>query len=45
MPSARDELLAIPDDVLRSGQIGQAAIVWTDFAGGAETQTLMAVFS
>ena len=32
----REDLLAIPDDVLRSGQIGQAALVWMDFAGGAK---------
>lgn len=27
----REDLLAIPDDVLRSGQIGQAALVFMDF--------------
>ncbi len=32
----RDDLLAIPDEVLRSGRIGQAALVWMDFAGGAK---------
>lgn len=32
----RDDLLAIPDDVLRTGRIGQAALVWMDFAGGAK---------
>ena len=32
----REDLLAIPDEVLRSGQIGQAALVWMDFAGGAK---------
>ena len=30
----RDDLLAIPDEVLRSGRVGQAALVWMDFAGG-----------
>ena len=30
----RDDLLAIPDEVLRQGRIGQAALVWMDFAGG-----------
>lgn len=29
--SARDDLLAIPDDLLRSGKIGQAALVHMDF--------------
>ncbi|MFC0201467.1 hypothetical protein [Paracoccus rhizosphaerae] len=29
--SARDDLLAIPDEVLRSGRIGQAALVFMDF--------------
>ena len=28
---ARDDLLAIPDEVLRNGQIGQAALVFMDF--------------
>lgn len=28
---ARDDLLAIPDDVLRNGRIGQAALVFMDF--------------
>lgn len=32
----RDDLLAIPDEVLRTGRIGQAALVWMDFAGGAK---------
>ena len=32
----RDDLLAIPDEVLRQGRIGQAALVWMDFAGGAK---------
>lgn len=32
----REDLLAIPDEVLRSGRIGQAALVWMDFAGGAK---------
>lgn len=32
----RDDLLAIPDEVLRSGRIGQAALVWMDFSGGAK---------
>ncbi len=32
----RDDLLAIPDEVLRSGRVGQAALVWMDFAGGAK---------
>ena len=27
----RDDLLAIPDEVLRTGRIGQAALVWMDF--------------
>lgn len=30
---ARDDLLAIPDEVLRSGQIAQAALVHMDFQG------------
>lgn len=31
--AARDDLLAIPDDVLRSGQIEQAVLVHMDFQG------------
>ena len=31
--AARDDLLAIPDDVLRSGQIAQAVLVHMDFQG------------
>lgn len=32
----REDLLAIPDETLRSGRIGHAALVWMDFAGGAK---------
>lgn len=32
----REDLLAIPDDVLRTGRIAQAALVWMDFTGGAK---------
>lgn len=33
---ARDDLLAIPDEVLRSGRIGQAALVHMDFLGSPQ---------
>lgn len=34
--SARDDLLAIPDELLRKGRICQAALVHMDFLGGAK---------
>lgn len=33
---AREDLLAIPDELLRNGQIAQAALVWMNFLGGAK---------
>lgn len=33
---ARDDLLAIPDDLLRNGSIAEAVLVWMDFATGAK---------
>lgn len=33
---AREDLLAIPDETLRSGEIGQAGLVFMDFQGGAK---------
>ena len=29
--AVRDDLIAIPDELLRSGEIGQAVLVWMDF--------------
>ena len=34
--SARGDLLAIPDERLRNGEIAEAALVWMDFVGGAK---------
>lgn len=33
---ARDDLLAIPDEMLRNGSIAEAVLVWMDFATGAK---------
>jgi len=34
--TARDDLLAIPDELLRSGAIAEAVLCWMDFATGAK---------
>lgn len=33
---ARDDLLAIPDDLLRNGSIAEAVLCWMDFSTGAK---------
>lgn len=33
---ARDDLLAIPDELLRTGKIAEAVLCWMDFATGAK---------
>lgn len=34
--TARDDLLAIPDELLRNGSIAEAVLCWMDFATGAK---------
>jgi hypothetical protein len=34
--AARDDLLAIPDELLRNGSIAEAVLCWMDFATGAK---------